>query len=245
MALGYDKLRGPFAFGGAITYGKGDYKDKAADINNSEIAGYSGSLYGSYHSVGGVKASAFASYSWLDNDIDDVRGGMRRTADHHSHAWSLGAKVGYDLFPAERVVLSPSVGLTHIRAVNKAHDEQLDGLGVIRVGTVRRNSTLLPVDLGMGFDLYKGEATLLRLGTNLGYAYDFDDDGAAGDFSYYGFDGASAMPIAKRAPGRHRFNFGAGVFWSGSRLDFTAKYDYYRRADQEAHQVRGNIGVKF
>lgn len=245
MAMGYDRLLGSFALGGALTYGKGDYRDKAANASDSEIESYSASLYAAYHGLGGFKASAHASYSHLENDLSDVRGGMRRTADHDSRSWSVGGKIGYDLNPVDRMTLSPTIGLTHIRAVNEDHDETLDGVGVMRIGSVRRNSTLLPLDLAMGYDVYHGSATLLRLTTTLGYAYDFDDDGMTGTFDYLGLGGASAMPTAKRAPGRHRFNFGAGLFWSGSRLDLMARYDYYRRADQDAHQVRGNLGVKF
>lgn len=245
VALGYDRVFGSLALGGALTYGRGNYEDKAADRNDSKITSYSVSAYGAYYHWSGFKAAAYGTYSHLNNDIRDDRGGFRRSADHDSYAWSLGAKLGYDMRPADRLTVSPSIGITKIRAVNKEHGEYLDGQGVIRLGEIRRDSTLMPLDLSLAFDLYRGQATLFRLTTNLGYAYDFDDGGIFGDIYYEGLEGATAMPVAKRESGRHRFNFGAGVVWSGSRLDMSAKYDYYRRADQDAHQVRGNLGVKF
>lgn len=245
VVVGYDRVFGSLALGGALTYARGDYQDKAASRNESKITSYSASAYTGLHHWSGMKAAVFGTYSHLDNEIRDDRGGFTRRADHDSYVWSLGAKLGYDINPAERFRASPSIGVTKIRAVNKEHGERLDGLGVMRIGEMRRDSTLVPVDLEFAFDLFQCNESFLRLTTNLGYAYDFDEGGVLGDIYYEGLQGATGMSAAKRDPGRHRFNFGAGLIWSGARLDVTARYDYYRRSEQDAHQVRGNVGLKF
>lgn len=242
---GYDKVVGSFALGGAVAYGKGDYEDRAAQSNDSKIASYSAGLYATYHASNGLYATAHAAYSHLDNDLSDVRGGLRRTADHSGYAWSAGARLGYDKLLSDRMTLSPSAGLQRVQAVGRAHDESLDGVGVLRVGEVRRDSTMVPVDLTLGYDLVRGPSAILRLTGNLGYAYDLDGDGLDGAFSYDGLAGATSMRVADREAGRHRFNAGAGLLFTGSRIDFGARYDFFKRSEQTSHQARGSLGVKF
>ena len=244
---GYDKLfaSGALAVGGAFAFGRGDYEDHASAANDSKITSYSVGLYGAYHGQSGLNLSGFATYSHLDNDLSDLRGGMRRTADHSSYAWSLGARGGYDMYVADRVLLSPSVGITRVRAVNRSHDEFLDGTGVLRVGEVRRDSTLAPVDLTLGFDVVKNAGAVLRLTGHAGYAYDFNDGGLDGMFAYDGLAGATSMAVAQRKPGRNRYNLGAGFVFTGRRLDLGARYDYFKRSEQKTHQASGSLGLKF
>ena len=242
---GYDKVMGSFALGGAVAYGKGNYEDHAAQANDSKITSYSAGVYATYHAANGLYATAHAAYSHLDNDLSDVRGGLRRTADHSGYAWSAGARLGYDKLLSDRMTLSPSAGLQRVQAVGRAHDESLDGVGVLRVGEVRRDSTMVPVDLALGYDLIRGPGAILRLTGNLGYAYDLDGDGLDGSFSYDGLAGATSMRVADREAGRHRFNAGAGFVFTGTRFDFGARYDFFKRSEQTAHQARGSLGVKF
>lgn len=243
--MGYDRLFDSLSVGGAVAYAKGGYQDKAASADESNITSYSAGVYGAYHAQSGFNASAFATYSHLDNAISDIRGGMHRTADYTSYAWSLGARAGYDMYLTDRLMLSPSGGLTKVRAVSRSHNEQLDDTSVLRIGKVRRDSTLVPLDVTIGFDLHKEADYVFRLTGNLGYAYDLENGGLNGDFSYEGLTGATGMDVADRKAGRHSLNLGAGLLYTGPKLDVGARYDYYRRSDQDTHQVKGNVGVKF
>lgn len=242
---GYDRFFGPVNVGVAFAHGQGDYRDKAAYAGDSKITSYSGGLYGSFHAQNGLNASAFAAYSRLDNDLDDMRGGMRRTADHTSYAWSAGARAGYDMYLTDRFMLSPSAGVVKVRSENKSHDEFLDGVRVLRVGDMRRDSTLVPIDLAISFDLVKNPTALVRLTANAGYAYDFEDGGLDGAFVYEGLTGTNPMPAAGRKPGKNRYSLGAGIIYAGSRVDVGARYDYSKRSEQKTHQAQGSIGVKF
>lgn len=243
--VGYDRLLGPVSVGGAFAFGDGKYRDKAASMNDSRIESYSLGAYASYHAQNGFNLSGFAAYSHLDNDLSDFRGGMHRTAGHSSYAWTLGARAGYDMYLTDRLMLSPSAGLTKTRAVSRSHDEYLDGVGVLRVGQVRRDSVALPIDVGTGYDLLRTPTSILRLTGNLGYAYDLDGGGVDGSFIYRDLTGSTPMRVSDRKAGRHRFNVGAGLVYSGPRLDLGARYDYYRQSEQKTHQVRGDLGVKF
>ena len=245
LVMGYDRAFGRFGVGGAVAYAEGDYTDKAAAANDSTIASYSASVYGTYAAEAGFNASAFATYSYLDNDMSDIRGNLHRRADYNGAAWSAGARIGYDASPTDRLTLSPSLGVTRVEARNQEHDEFLDGVKVIRVGEVQQHSTLLPLELGVGYDVFRGEASLFRLGTTFGYAYDLDNDGVTGDFLYEGLTGASPVPVADRDAGRHRFHFGAEAVFSYRRLDVAARYDYFRRSGEDAQQLKGSLGLKF
>lgn len=245
VMAGFDNLYGPFGLGAAFAYGRGDYKDLASQSNDSKITSYSAGLYGAYHAQSGLNLSAFATYTHLENDLKDLRGDMWRTADHTSYVWSAGGRLGYDMLMTDNVMLSPSAGVVKVRSVGKSHDEFLDGVSVLRVGDVRRDSTLIPLDVTVGFDILKNPSALLRLTANAGYAYDLEKGGLDGMFSYDGLAGATSMSVAGRDPGRHRFNLGAGLLFTGRRLDFGARYDYFKRSDQETHQAHGSLGVKF
>ncbi len=243
--IGYDALCGPFILGGALSYGKGNYTDKAAENNDSKITSYSAGLYGGVHYQNGLIATAHASYTYMDNDMSDMRGGMERTAEYHADVWSLGARVAYETRPAERLTITPSIGLTRTEVHSQAHNERLDNISVLHVNKLRRRSTLLPLDVGVWYDVFCSGASMFRLGANFGYAYEFDNDGLTGDLEYYGMPGVAPVSVATREPGRNRFNFGAGFMYSGSKIDLTGKYDYYRRTGQHAHQFKGALGVKF
>lgn len=245
LMLGYDKRWRSLSLGLAGAYGKGDYEDRAATGNDSEIQSYSGGLYAAYHGETGFNASAFATLSYLDNDLADQRGGMRRTADYSSYAWAVGGRLGYDMCLTDKMLIQPSVGVTRVQAVSKSHDEFLDGTGVMRVGDVRRDSTLVPLEITLGYDVYRSFGALLRLNGTLGYAYDFDDNGLDGRFGYTDLIGSTSMQVAQREAGKHRWNLGAGVVFTGRKFDFGARYDYFKRSEQETHQAKGSVGVKF
>ncbi len=243
--FGYDKTYGGITVGGAFAYGRGDYEDRGADSSSSEITSYSGGLYGSYHAESGLTLSGHAVYSHLQNDLRDRRGGMERIADHSAYSWSVGGRVGYDLFIGDVMTLSPTIGLAKIRAVSNAHDESLGGIGVMRVGDVRRDALLLPLDLSFGFDLKRDADRVLRVTGNIGYAYDFDADGLSGTLTYNGLTGAGGIAVPNRSDGRNRFNLGGGFTYTNEKFDLGARYDFFRAAGHTSHQAHGSLGIKF
>ncbi len=243
--LGYDKALGRFALGGAVAYGKGDYEDKAALSNSSTIASYSAGAYGAYMAGSGLFVDGHVAYSYFDNDLSDTRGGLARTADYSSDAWSLGARIGYEMKPVDRFTLVPSVGLSRVNVSSREHTEYYDGVGAFRVGKLERRATMVPIDLDFGYDLFCSGSSLFRLVGTFGYAYDFDNDAMAGDMEFFGLPGTVPVPVAERPAGRNRFNFGAGFLYSGSKIDLTGRYDYFRNDSQDAHQFKGALGVKF
>jgi hypothetical protein len=169
---------------------------------------------------------------------------MQREADYYSQSWSVGARLGYDMAVSDRLLVQPSVGLTHISARSQAHDESLDGVRVIRVGDVDRSGTLLPLDVTLGYDLLRNFDSVLRLNVGLGYAYDFGD-APTGDMQYEGLIGAPSVSITNRAPDQHRLNLSTGVVYTRERFDFTARYDYLQRGSQTSHQANTSFGLKF
>lgn len=243
--LGWDQSYGNLTVGVAGAYGKGHYEDKAAVRNDSAITSYSGGLYGSYHAQNGFNLSAHAAFSHLDNDMRDVRGGMWRVADSTGYSWSAGARLGYDALLNDRLIVSPSAGVQRMRTVTRAHEESLGGVAVMRVGDVRRDSVLLPLDVTVGFDVIKNENAVLRLTGNVGYSHDFEGGGLDGDFVYEGLTGAGSAGVHQRSAGRNRYNLGAGLIFNTRRLDIGARYDYFKRSEETTHQAQGSVGIKF
>lgn len=248
VMLGYDKSiassYGVWTLGAAGAYAAGDYEDKAAAANDSSIDSYSAGLFAAYHGDAGFNASAFATLSGLDNSLSDLRGGMRREADFSSYSWSAGARLGYDMLLSDRAVIQPSVGLTHVSATSGSHNENLNGVQVMRVGDVTRDGTILPVDVTVGYDLLRSFDSILRLNVGLGYAYDFGG-APEGSLQYDGLVGAPAVDMTKRDGGGHRLNLGLGLLYTSERVDFTARYDYVQRDARAVHAGSTAFGLKF
>lgn len=122
-------------------YGGGD-RDREASDSAFRIAGFFGRIYGGRHSPSGQAASGR-----FGDKPSDTRDGMRRRAGHSSYAWTLGARLGYDMLPGNRFTLSPSLGAGHGRTANRGHEKGLNGLGVLRADLLREKSLIMPLKL--------------------------------------------------------------------------------------------------
>lgn len=71
-----------------------------------------------------------------------------------------------------------------------------------------------------------------------------NDDGMESSIVFNGL-GVGAFNAKGRDLGRHTFNAGAGMKFSKDRYDFGVRYDYYGKADYDAHRVVATFGVSF
>jgi hypothetical protein len=106
--------------------------------------------------------------------------------------------------------------------------------------------TELPVDLAFRYEAPTSNDARVRVGVNVGYAYNFNArDKAKATFTFAGVNNSPVVATHGRDNGHSVFNAGAGAGFSSGRLDFDLKYDYYRRAKSDAHQVYGTVGINF
>jgi outer membrane autotransporter protein len=243
---GLDRAFGAVTVGGAFSYASGDYENKLAEQNNSDIDNFGFNLYASYNHACGLFASLLGGYALSDNNIREVVGGMAFKEDYNTNSWYLGGKLGYDWRPAANFSVTPSVGLTYVNAKAKGHNRYAGGIGpVVAYGSVRQKSTLLPIDLAVGYDITcLGEGNL-NLSANVGYSYNFDGDAVDGVASLVGLNNDISYDVRGGNPGRHTLNLGGAARFQFKRFDIGVRYDYYGKSGYDAHKLTGSVGVSF
>ncbi|MCC8179586.1 MAG: autotransporter outer membrane beta-barrel domain-containing protein, partial [Planctomycetes bacterium] len=214
VALGSDHAIGSVTLGAAATFSRGDYKDKAASANDSTIDSLAVGGYVSYRNGSGYFATVNGAYSRFDADMNDVRGGLARHANYGGDAWTVGAFVGKDVEVTDRITVTPSLGLTRIKATSDSHEEFYNGMDVMRVGEVSRRSTTIPVEARVEYELLPYSENSLTLSATLGYSYELDGDGVFGDVLHHGLTSVGGVPISSRSADRHRVNLGLGIAYS-------------------------------
>ena len=245
VIAGYDRVFGAITAGAAFGFNAGDYEDKGAVSHDSDIENYSFSLYATYNHCSGFFASVMGGYTYSDNDINEHDGANWAREDFHTNTWNIGAKFGYDWKPTPCLTLTPSVGLNYVHAKNSDHDVNYGGVSLLRYDGMKNHSTSLPVELAASYCVRTGDDSALTVNANVGYSYNFRDDGVEGNIFMSGLGGATALRATGRESGRHTFNVGTGLKYTRNRFDCGVKYDYYGKADYNAHRVVGTVGVSF
>jgi outer membrane autotransporter protein len=245
VMAGYDRMFGPFTLGGAFGYSGGDFEDKGAVAHDSSIENYAFNLYAAYNHASGFFASLVGGHVYSRNDINEFDGINWGREDYHTGTWELGAKIGHDVRPAPCLTLSPSIGLTYVNSRNSAHDLNYGGINLLSYDTMKNRSTQLPLDLSIAYDIAGADSSVFTLKGNVGYSYDFNDEGIEGSIVMNGLNGAGSLSARGREPGRHAVNLGLGCKYVRGCLDAGLQYDYFAKADYQAHRLVGSIGVSF
>lgn len=263
VLTGYDQTYGSLSVGAALGYAGGKFKDKSALENDSRIDSYSANVYATYNPGTNLRAMAIAGYGYSDTSLRKRRAGVGRDDDGNMVAvegwerakygvdtFSLGGRVGYETEFKDKITLGVTGGVfyQHSRAANFVATFAPDsgvGASSINVGSLRTHSLSLPIDITADYLLHSTCDSSLTVSANVGYGFEFNNDGATGTLVYGGIEGASRVDFAGRSPGRNSANFGLGVAYENDRLDLTARHDIYLRSDYVGQRFTGNVGLKF
>ena len=230
--------------GAAFGYAAGDYEDKAAVAHDSDIENYAFSLYATYNHPSGFFVSAVGGYTNSDNDIREFDGTYWAQENFRTDTWNIGATFGHDWRPTPCLTLTPSLGVNYLAARNGGHDVHYAGIRLVRYGGASNHATALPAELAANYEIPVGGDARIDLNARIGYSYNFDNDGLESSVLFNGL-GTGALRAAGREPGRHTFSAGAGVNYRRGRFDVGVRYDYFGKADYDAHRVVGTVGVRF
>lgn len=243
--MGYDHVfANSIVVGGSFAYSTGDFEDKAALGNDSDIDAYSFSLYGLYRHRSGFFASLTGGHTYGDYDIKTLHNNQVNweNASYHSNTWSFGGKLGYEWNVAcTNFIITPTVGLFHYDSRSSHFNTNLRN-NVKYTG----DQTELPIDIAFRYEFPVGTDAKMRVGVNGGYAYNFekDDNGKVG-FSFAGHNSPFVYETQGRDSGHDVWNVGANLGFSAGRFDFDVNYDYYTRKKTDTHQVFGTVGLSF
>lgn len=240
--LGYDRTFGQaLTVGAAFGYSRGDFEAKAALDNDSDIDTYSFNLYANYRHHSGFFATAMGGYAYSDNDIRTMYTVADwDKSDYHVGTWAVGGTLGYEWRPLPCLAVTPSAGLYYYDARSNRYNSTVkNGL------KLKQDSTELPVELTVAYDVINAGDKKLSLEGSVGWSYAFDDNGADADFRYNNIVNSPTVYVEGRKPGRHTLSAGGGVRYRTGRFEFAAEYDYRRRADFDSHRVFGSVGIRF
>ncbi len=248
--IGYDAVIGQnFILGGSFAYNRGDFEDKAAISHDSTIDNYSFNVYGTYSHQSGFFGTLFAGYTYSDNDIAETYRNLNRNDrsahDNNTKTWIGGAKIGYDWKPAPCFSITPSIGFTALSARTSGHTAMLAGAALGAMSKVKDEAYYLPVEVNFGYQVHLSDASRFDLDLNLGYAYNFDEDGASGSMALAGFQNGVPYGIQSREQGHHLLHAGVGGTYTRGAFSIGVKYDYVGQRKADAHQVMGTVGFSF
>ncbi len=248
--IGYDAVIGQnFILGGSFAYNRGDFEDKAAISHDSTIDNYSFNVYGTYSHQSGFFGTLFAGYTYSDNDIAETYRNLNRNDrsghDNNTKTWIGGAKIGYDWKPAPCFSITPSIGFTALSARTSGHTAMLAGAALGAMSKVKDEAYYLPIEVNFGYQVHLSDASRFDLDLNLGYAYNFDEDGASGSMALAGFQNGVPYGIQSREQGHHLLHAGVGGTYTRGAFSIGVKYDYVGQRKADAHQVMGTVGFNF
>ncbi len=244
MSLGYDrKITHNTALGAAFTFAHGDYHRKGASDDN-KIRTYGASAYWQYYSQWGVFANVAGGYTHGRNQWKEYLGERLGTQEgrNHTDSYWFGGLFGYDFRITCKLTLTPAAGL--FWSASRGSEYASGGVFDMRVGRMKSDSLLLPVDAALRYEHRLGSHAGVTVKAGGGYSYNFRNDGARGEISY-DYVGGSAVAVNGMAPGRHGWNVVAGVKYRYKNLDVGVDYRYDGKSKFNAHRVAATIGVNF
>ena len=255
LMIGADKRVGKAWYGGTFSYVGGDYEDAAALASNSDINTYAGLLFGGMQSESGLYVNGTLGYAYSDNRIRDYRylNGQHgwNTADYGTHSFLAAFEGGKDFWLGDSVIVTPSAGIAYVGARGNSHEQWFEGEGGIGAQTlvadkVTGHSITLPVNLAVSWDVFAAEDSLLSITGKVGYAYEFHNKGATGDFRYGGLEHIlNPVSAVSREPGKHTLNLGISARYLYRNIEFGAGYDYVGRKKYNSHAFTISAGMNF
>ncbi len=245
VVSGYDRVLGNYILGGAFGYVAGSYKDKAAQAHDSHIDQYSFAAYAGYAGSSMWHASMSAGFTLSDNDLREFRGGNWDRAEYNTRTWYASGRIGFDCPVWENFTLSPALGLTYMYASANSHDWRYDDVALLQYRGLHSSTVQMPLDLAMEYGWTIGPETRLKLASNLGYVYTFNDDALNGSLDILGMAGVIPIRALGRKSGHSSYTMGSGLTLAHGRMDLGLRYEYYGKPDYRAHKLTGSFGLKF
>ncbi len=257
FVMGYDQaINCNTVVGGAFGYTKGDYEDKGAVANDSEITSYSFSGYGTYSLPFGFWVGGALAFTHSKNEIRGLRhdpsvGGTSWTeADFNGTTYAAGATIGWDYRPTPCFALMPSVGINYLYHTMNDHDSRFGGIVTQRESDLDHDALLLPVEIRGYYDMLRGDKCVVRFEANAGYTYNFDTDPMDGTILYKGViwnnsGAAVASSLRSRESEKHTYNLGAGVRYFYEKFDVGVKYDFVASTNRTFHNILASAAVVF
>lgn len=244
--MGYDKeLLDNLLVGSAIGYSSGDYKNKAASSNDSDIDNYQIQLYSTYKSPTNIIASTYAGYSYGKNRLkaDDNYNTIKEK--FHSNTWNIGGSIGYDWQSTDQLTLTPAIGLTYAYTENSAHNVSYNSIDLVKYDKSSNSSLLIPVDLTANYLVWQNQDSQLLLTAKTGYAFNLSNDEFDSDITINGIDNLSKMRAYSSNRSKNQYNFASGITYKYNLVDVNINYQYFGESKRNSNYITALTKISF
>lgn len=244
--MGFDKaIKEDFLIGTAIGYSTGEYKDKAASSNDSDIKQYQIQLYSNYKFPTNIFTSTYAGYNYGKNHLSTNDNYYKIKEKFHSKTWNLGGTVGYNWQNIEDLVITPSVGLTYIHTENSAHNASYNNLKLVKYGQASNSALLMPMNLTSDYFILNNKDNQLVLAGNVGYTFNFNRNKFDSDIKINGINGLSKMESYAPNRTKNQFSLGTGIKYKYNIIDLNLDYQYVGQSKRNANYIGATANITF
>lgn len=244
--MGFDKaIKEDFLIGTAIGYSTGEYKDKAASSNDSDIKQYQIQLYSNYKFPTNIFTSTYAGYNYGKNHLSTNDNYFKIKEKFHSTTWNLGGTVGYNWQNIEDLVITPSVGLTYIHTENSAHNASYNNLKLVKYGQASNSALLMPMNLTSDYFILNNKDNQLVLTGNVGYTFNFNRNKFDSDIKINGINGLSKMESYAPNRTKNQFSLGTGIKYKYNIIDLNLDYQYVGQSKRNTNYIGATANITF
>lgn len=236
--LGYDKIiTSDWMIGAAFSYSDGNYKDKSAVSNDSDIKNYQIQLYGSYKLPNNLFTTAYLGYAYGDNELKQHDGNYLAKEKFHSNTWNIGASLGYDWQLSDFFSLTPTLGLAYVYTENSAHNVKYNQINLLKYGKASNSAVLVPVDLKANYTLLEDSDNQLTFNAKAGYTFNLSSDEFEGDITVNGINGLTKMKAHVTDRNKNQFNLGTGMSFQHESFNVDLSYQYFGESKRDTHYL--------
>ena len=244
--LGYDKsIQDDWLIGAAFGYSDGNYKDKSAVSNDSDIKNYQVQLYSRYKLSNDIFTTAYFGYTYGDIELKQHDGAYLAKEDFLSHTWNVGGNLGYSWHALPSLTLTPSVGLTYVYTENSAHNVKYNQAKLIKYGTASNSALFIPMDITADYSVLQHADIDLSVKAKVGYAFNLTDDEFDNDITINGINGLNKMSARTSGRSKNQFNMGTGIALKFNQFDFDIDYHYFGENKRDAHYLSAMAKYQF
>lgn len=235
-------------FGASFGFGQSDIKSRNVNRTKVDIDHYSVNLYSDYDFNDDLFMDTQLSVGWnvLNSRRYNVGGSSSTIADaeYNGMQYMARAVMGYDMWLANGLILTPSLSSTYSYVYNEGYTEE----GAGGLGLIVKSAHVSGVSVGSGLNIASkmesmdGESAI-KPSLHVGYNYDLMGDRFENVAMFIG--GGDRFIIEDTKASRGKANVGFGIDYSNYIYTFSVNYDYEYQQHYQGHSAAAKVAIEF
>lgn len=248
MAVGADtdSIIENATFGAVLSYGGAKLQSKDSTNKKTNIDTYMVSLYGDYKATNRTSLSGLISYGYGKNDTKRDLLNTKIYGDFASHVVNgqLKADYAWGALPCG-ISITPHVLTDYTFFSQDGHDER--GIGALSFQTQSAHTLAFGTGLKISGDYRSVGDMRFMPHVGIGFTYDvFSSGNTKAEAGFADAPSAGTFVIQGQKQNPAAFNLGGGFdLYTKDNLQFTADYNFEKRADYNSHAALVRLSYRF